>query len=567
MEQKTQSKMKRRLLHSGLTILVLLAVLAVNIGFTVLSERQLLRLDMSGASYNEISNESQTLLDELNPEENNITIYFLADKDELRSTYLGYSNSYYTNLGYTAPTSDLWGMKYVYDIALEFEKKYDFVTVDHLHLTKDAEALEAYRSTAGTTLTKQDVIIDNYTSEKDEDGNVVLDENGEPLMHHNFRIVKRDAFFTFDSDTSYVYAFRGDLRFTATILSLSGANPTVYFVSGHGEAVGDYTAGDNSVAGDYGEAQALRDLFYDAGFATRKIDLAREYQTLFDDDSARIIVIYGPQTDFSGDSVYANGGISEISVLRRFLVEADHHMMVFLNQTEEPLTNLEEYLYDYWGMSFGQSLIKDSGKNSLTEDGLTFFGTYETDEYSVGINLTNQLTELDSLPRAAFSNARPIAFDSNFVQSIGYTEMFASLTAGAVFLAPEDTMLADGSGNSVSEEDQAGAALVALSYETIYNEDNDELATYVLACGGTGFASEAMLTDRSYSNRDVLYYTMRLMSRDTVPFEIDFKVMDDEGLDDITDTDALTWTIILSSLIPAIMLITGTVVFIKRRHS
>ena len=85
MEQKRQSKFTRRLLHSGLTLLVLAAVLAVNIGFTVLSDSQLLRLDMSGASYNEISNESRTLLDQLDPDENNITIYFLADADELRS--------------------------------------------------------------------------------------------------------------------------------------------------------------------------------------------------------------------------------------------------------------------------------------------------------------------------------------------------------------------------------------------------------------------------------------------------------------------------------------------------
>lgn len=567
MEQKTQSKLKRRFLHSGLTILVLLAVLAVNIGFTLLSESQLLRLDMSGANYNEISNESETMLDELKNEENNITIYFLADKDELRSTYLGYANSYYTKMGYEAPTSDLWGMKYVYDIALEFEKKYDFVSVEHLHLTKDAEALEAYRSTTGTVLTKQDVIIDNYTSEKDEDGNPVLDANGEPLMHHNFRIVKRDSFFTFDSETSQVYAFRGDLRFTATILSLSGANPTVYFVAGHGEDIGDYTAGDNSASGDYGKAQALRDLFYDAGFATRKIDLAKEYKDLFADESARILVIYGPKTDFTGDSVYQNGGVSEISVLRRFLVEEDHHLMTFLDQSENPLTNLEEYLYDYWGMSFDQALIKDSGKNSLTTDGMTFLGTYETDEFSVGVNLTNQLTGLDSLPRAAFKNTRPIRFDPSFTQSVGYNEMFASLTAGAVFLAPTDTTGVDYAGNPIKDSDMSGSALAALSYETIMNEDNQEQATYVFACGGTGFASGELLEDQSYSNRDVLFYTMRLMSRDTVPFEIDFKVMDNEGLKDITDTDAMSWTIVLSSLLPAIMLITGAVVFVKRRHS
>ncbi|MBQ8287518.1 MAG: hypothetical protein IJX76_01955 [Clostridia bacterium] len=566
MEQKKQSKIKRRLLHSGLTILVLLAVLAVNIGFTVLSEQQLLRLDMSGASYNEISDESRALLDELNAEENNITIYFLADADELRNTYLDYSNTYYKNLGYDATTS-LWGMKYVYDIALEFANQYDFISVKHLHLTKDAEELEVFRSTVGTTLTKQDVIIDNYTSEKDEDGNDVLDENGDPVMHHNFRIVKRDTFFVFDSDTSYVYGFQGDLRFTANILSLAGANPTVYFVTGHGEPVGDYTTGEFSSSGDYGEAQELRDLFFDAGFTTKKIDLTKEYETLFSDESARILVIYGPETDYAGEAAVASGGVNEIAMIRHFLVQEDHHLMAFLDDTKESLTNLESYLYDYWGVAFEDALIKDSGKNSLSDDGKSFLGVYETDEYSVGINLTNQLTELDSQPRAAFVGARPLTLDPSFTQSIGYSEMYASLVAGAVFLAPEGTSLVAADGSAVSEEDQGGAILAALTYESLMNEENDEVVTYVFTCGGTGFASNELLGSNTYANRDVLYYTMRLMSRDTVPFEIDFKVMDSEGLDDITETEALSWTIILCSLIPAGSLVIGTVVFIKRRHS
>lgn len=566
MEQKKQSKIKRRLLHSGLTIVVLLAVLAVNIGFTVLSDRALLRLDMTDANYSEISNESQTMLNGLNADENNITIYFLADADELRSTYLDYSNSHYQTLGYDASGS-LWGMKYVYDIALEFANRYDFISVKHLHLTKNSDELEVFRSTVGTTLTKQDVIIDNYTSEKDIDGNDVLDENGKPVMHHNFRIVKRDAFFTFDSDTSYVYAFKGDQRFTATILSLAGANPTVYFITGHGEPVGAYSAGEFSSSGDYGEAQELRDLFFDAGFTTKKIDLTKEADMLFEDDSARILVIYGPRTDYQGDAAAASGKVNEIALIRHFLVQEDHHLMAFVDETDAPLYNLESYLYDYWGVSFEDALIKDSGKNGLSDDGLSFLGAYETDQYSVGINLTSQLSELDSQPRAAFKNARPMKLDPNFAQSIGYSEMFASLAAGAVFLAPEGTALAAADGSALSDEEQGGAVLAALTYETLMNDDNDQVATYVFTCGGTGFASNELLDSTAYANRDVLYYTMRLMSRDTVPFEIDFKVMAGEGLDDIDDTAALTWTIVLCSLIPAGSLIMGTIVFIKRRHS
>ena len=566
MEQKRQSKLTRRLLHSGLTILVLLAVLAVNIGFTVLSNSQLLRLDMSGASYNEISNESRTLLDQLDPDENNITIYFLADADELRSTYLDYSNSYYKQMGYDT-TGNLWGMKYIYDIALEFANEYEFVSVKHLPLHKSVQELDAFRSTIGTELTKQDVIVDNYTAEKDANGKDVLDENGNPVMHHNFRIIKRDAFFVFDSETSYVFGFQGDLRFTANILSLSGANPTVYFVTGHGEAVGDYKAGEYSSSGDYGEAQALRDLFFDAGFTTKKIDLSKEADKLFADESARILVIYGPETDFAGEAAAKDGGVNEVALLRHFLVQEDHHLMAFVGETKEPLSNLESYLYDYWGVAFEDALIKDSGRNSLSDNGMDFLGAYETDPYSIGVNLTDQLTKLDSYPRAAFSNARPMTLDPNFVQSVGYSEMFAGLTAGAVFLAPEGTTLVDADGKTLSDAEQKGSILATLTYESFNTDHSDTVATYVFACGGTGFASNELISNNAYANRDVLYYTMRLMSRDTVPFDIDFKVMDKEGLDTITDSEALSWTIVICSLVPLGSLALGTVVFIKRRHS
>ena len=460
MENKKPSKLKRNLLTTGVTLLVLLAVLAVNIGFTWLSNTFLLRVDMSTENFNEISEESRVLLDALKPEENNITIYFLADVDELRSTRRGYANSYYVNQGYDAPVNNLWGMKYVYDLALEFANQYSFVNVKHLSITKDTEELEVFRSTMAAELTKQDVIIDNYTSEKDDHGKEILDEQGNPVMHHNFRIVKRDAFFSMNSETSYAYAFQGDLRFTSTILSLAGKNPTVYFVTGHGEPVGEYTPGEFSSAGDYGEAQTLRDLFFDAGFVTKKIDLASEYEKLFADDSARIVVLYGPRTDFVSDSAYADGKISEISVLRQFLIGKDHHMMVFLDETEKPLSNLEEYLYDYWGVAFGNTLVKDNGKNSLSSDGLHFFADYETDEFSVGINLTDQLFELDSLPRAAFDRTRPITFDPRYTQSIGYSEMSATLVAGATFLAPAGATAVDfnaaAPGNA---RDAAGACL------------------------------------------------------------------------------------------------------------
>lgn len=572
MEKNNQHKFRKSLTAAAITAGILVAVLLLNIGFTLLSNHFLLKIDMTTEKFNEISTDSIKLLDELDPAENNISIYFLADPDELQSPALGYSSAYYTNQGYDAPTNDLWGMKYIYDLAIEFADRYDFISVETLNMRRDAGKIEQFRSTLGTALTSQDVIVDNYTPERDADGNVIEDESGNAVMHHNFRIIKRDNFFAYDSETQYVYAFKGDERFTSTILSLSGANPTVYFVSGHGEAVGDYTPGEYTASGDYGEAQALRDLFFDAGFSTRKIDLSTEYEKLFEDETARIVVVYGPETDYSGNEAYAQGSVSEIDVLRRFLVDPDHHMMVFMDQTEAKLDNLEEYLYDFWGVAFGEGIIKDNGSNSLSEDRLSFIAEYETDKYSVGINLVNQLGALDSKPIVGFTNSRPLVIDSKYTQSSGYYENAATAYAGAVFYAPASAKAGagaqtEGDASAAADEETKGDVLAALTYEILLDSNNDEQNTYVFTCGTTAFASADMLEDTTYGNRDVLYYAMRLMGRETVLFEIDYKIIQSEGLDKITESDATAWTIVLSSMLPLAALITGTVVFVKRRHS
>jgi hypothetical protein len=427
--------------------------------------------------------------------------------------------------------------------------------------------LNEFRTTVATSFTKQNIIVDNYTYETGSDGSPILDEDGEPIMHHNFRVYSRDSFFVFDDSTSYVYAFQGDLTFTSALLSLAGANPTVYFVVGHGEDLGDGTTLDDSMNADYGKASALRDLFFRAGFVTKKIDLQTEYTTLFEDDSARVLVIFGPQEDYAGNTK-DSGKIDEISVIRKFLNREDHHLMTFLDETENELTNLEEYLLDYWGITFVDALVKDTGTNSLTEDGLTFVSEYETDEYSVGVNLTSQLSSMSSSPSAIFPHARIIELSDAFTQSSGFYEETATTYAGSVFNAPSTSLGISYEGEYLDSytEGKVGSVM-AFCYESQYTSNNEEVSTYALFCGTTDFAGQELLNSTAYCNSDVLYVAMRIMGREEVPFDIDFKVVQGEDMSAVTETGVITWTVCLCTLIPLAMLIGGTVVFIKRRHS
>ena len=59
---------------------------------------------------------------------------------------------------------------------------------------------------------------------------------------------------------------------------------------------------------------------------------------------------------------------------------------------------------------------------------------------------------------------------------------------------------------------------------------------------------------------------MRAMGKIQVPVDLDFKVFDDESLD-ITTAEATNWTVFLTAVIPAVFLIAGIVVWIRRKHA
>lgn len=686
----------KRALHGAISTLitagVLVLVILLNVVTTLLFSGGLGFIDFTKENLYRISDESRKLLDEMDPEKNNITIYFLADPDELGNVSL-HGNSQDDD------TSD-WGMRYVYEMANLFASEYSFIKVDTLDLKKDAELIRTvYSSTIATTFDKLDVIIDNCT-----DG-----------VTHNFRVVSRDAFFTFDSSTSTLYAANGDYKYTSTILSLSGTVPTAYFVTGHGEEVGD--PDDDS---DFGKAQAMAELFVEAGFNPVKIDLSKEDFRPDNEDSlvngSSVVVIYGPKTDFSVDFGQGNENkVNEITKLRKYINAKNHHLMVFKDTNVGVLDSLEEYLYDFWGVEFSQNMvIADTSDErtsvAISDDGKTFTAEYETDETSIGVSLTASLLDnLDSIPDMYFKNAGTVKLREDYTSPNGFyeKERTATLFAGSVFNAPglssaiykdgrieaydksvydiyydkyADSLreaaekhytsaemqseikesvtkvirdkyvgekytklytdaynklydekyeaniaagLAEndakkGAGEYASEEiiklneslmDEAEAyadgiivsddgvkeikeetektvkklidsyvddqisytqsgSLMTLTYERWSNElTNNKIPTYVLACGTTEFANKDIIESATYGNRDTLYYAMRLMGKEILPFEIDFIVLRSEALD--TSKVNTTAVLVAMSVIPAALAVTaGIIVLIKRRkHS
>ncbi len=553
-------KFGKRSLFALITCAVLLAVFLLNILVTYIASKNILYLDLTKTNYTEITEITEDSLSSIENSDNDITIYFLADKDELQNAGFGYS------VEQTGNTSDLWGMKHIYELATVYSEKYDFINVKHLDISEDAELLEKYKLSISMTFNKQKVIVDNAVPEKDENGNTVLDANGEPIVHHNFRIASRDYFYSFDTDSHYVLGFNGELRFTSMIMSVAGQSPVAYFAYGHGEEIGAYEIGSNTATSneDYGKAQALRDYIYDSGFIVKKIDIASEYNKLLNDENAMLLIVFDPKNDFCGEEAESDNdpsSVNEIDVLRRFANRKNTHLMFFSDPSEdkEEMPNLDAYLYDYWGLSFDNKTVKDSGASSLSSDGSIFMADYETNRLSPGVSLTAGLSALDSLPRIYFANAGTVSINKAFSNEVGITEGYAVKYSGSVFNAPASAIYKD------TDTNAAASSLMAITYEKWY-ESNNETPTYVLACASTDYVCEKALSNQ-YGNSDVIGYLLKSMQRDLFVFDIEMKEVETEAVEIPSAALLALWNTFIYVIPPITALVLGAIVFIKRKHA
>ena len=615
--------MKHGVISVAITAGVLAAVILFNILFSFLSNKFLWVIDTTPSELVTISDYSRELLSAIDEEENEITIYFLADPDELENYELS---------GHTkGENNSTWGMSYIYNLAKLYEKEFPYIKVDLLDASDDADYIrENFAMSIGVALGPLHIIMANRV-------------NGLTT----YRTMQRDEFFTFSTDTLY---FRGDDKFTSTVLSLSGENPVAYFIEGHGEDVG--TPGDSE---DFGKADALMKLFRDAGFVIEKINLTERDFPVDKDDAlygrAGVAVIYGPDTDFKTD---LDGDVNEITRLRKYLNRKNHNLMVFMDPETEAMPNLDEYLADYWGIRFEDTVLTVDTKNptesgAVTDDGYNYYAQYETNTSSPGSALTSSLLTLETLPRAFFGKSRTVAMNTKWSINDESTMVMEGVTAyklGAAFLTPAKSAIAYKNGgyrvfdadlyeeyvgkyydakyneilplytetyydtayqnhyDSYLEDyrkegltdteiadkckayaegyvkehvdaymasyltlsDSSPSAVMTLTHASWMYELGETISSYALACGTTDFASEEAIENASFSNRDTLFTAIYLFGKNVLPYDIDIIKVESTSSLAIDSTMTAVWFVILAAVVPAGVIAVGITVTIKRRR-
>lgn len=493
-----------------LTTAVIAAVIVLNVVVTALTQRFSLYVDMTGEDLYSVSEACSGMIDELLSSHKDDTvplhydIIFCQPFDTLENTQQ---------------------TKMVYEFAQKLQAKYpDVISLDSIDIITYPSLAEQYKTTTADTVKTTDVIVQSATG---------------------FRKYGIAAFYVFAESDNSVFAFNGELKFTSALLQLAGEyNPAAVFLSGHGEK----------------DSSALQLLFDAAGFDVLNLDLQKGVK---DDkwdlapgelpEYAKVIIVSNPQYDYIG--VNDDGIVNEIDVIDNFLEIKDDgtsgNLLVFMNaDSAGKLPELETYLVE-WGIQFGQAVLKDES-SSTSVDHQTIIASLP--EEGLGSSLHTALRELSSTPLTIVKNACPIYQlwenkNSRMVSSVLTTTKTA------------EAYPADGTGDPVRGQFD----LMTIVCETRYI-NNEPCYAYVVACSSANFADSAYMAQRQYGNSDILYAAMRLaFGKDNVPIDIDFKVLDDVGLS-ISTEQANGWTVAIVTIVPAIMLILGTYVYIRRKH-
>ena len=566
-ESKAEKKYKRksRRIRRIITASVLLLVMALNIAFTVLADKNLWFTDTSDTRYIKDEFTLYTVTPELerlmksevipeinkvnsnraaNGEENiKLKIIFCADPDMVQGdTYLRYAN-------YTAR---------------QLEKLFpEHIEVDYINVNKNPSAVQKYKINSASTIYSSSVIVE-FGSE--------------------FAQIAYKAFFTASSDDEAPWAYNGEKRFASTIMSLTRAEaPIMCITTNHGEEI--YLS-DGSVNPEYTE---FIKVIEGAGYIPMPLNLEKDEIP----ENCRMILTFNPQSDFLAFGNLSGGGISEIEKLDKF-IDKSYNFMYVCNRETPYLENLEEYLEE-WGIKVAREenladelvniAVRDESMNLDGGVGDNMLAEYETT--GKGSTIMQDLISMSYPPKAVFGDSTFIDASDNYVKSYINADELTGIEAAEyyqyfkngvsrnrfdVFKTFETaTAYLD---NDVYEvaTNQHRFSLMTITHESReIQEDNYNMvddASYVFAVASTEFFGNDALKSDAYGNTDILLSALRQTSREVVPVNLSFKAYYVYDIDQnvLMTKNVVSWVYMLALIPAAVVFVVGVVVTVRRKH-
>ncbi len=329
---------------------------------------------------------------------------------------------------------------------------------------------------------------------------------------NRMRLISSDKMYEVKEDQStgstYASSLTVEQHLTTAISYVSGdKNLKVAFTTGHGEQSYD----------------TLSAILTNENITAEKInlrtqDIATDCLTLF---------IMGPANDFSADEVtklfdfVSRGG--SVAVCADF------------KATDLPL--LEQYLTQYWGVYFNNDIIAEQSPSNTVGTPFVFYAMAEEHDITSAVSSA-----------VLWSNSQSISTEYSYGVVSG---ILSKTTETGLSMLPSGEVLAEGN--------------VPLS-AALEKTNSDGTRSRMFASGSHTVFSAEMLNQPALGNRDFLYSVVKYLNRDEGgALTIAPKSLMVTSLA-ISDTLVTVYIVLFSVLPSLIILLTGLIVWIRRRH-
>ncbi len=549
-----------------ITAIVIAAVILLNIVFSLIGDARLWYIDLTRAKYIStdysfytltdecvelIGREAVPMIEQVNRERKGrgeepikLNIVFCADRDDIEND----------------PK-----MRYISYTARGLAKKYSHaISVTYINMTKNPSAVQKYKTTSAATIYNSDVIVE-FGSE--------------------YLVQGVNNFFTADSTSSAPWAYNGEKKLSAMILSVTRAeSPICALTSNHGESLFDENGG---IAAEY---TTFIKLIEGAGYESVVIDLEKDEIP----ENCRMIVTFDPDEDFKAYGNLGEGNVSEIEKLDRYLDGANSFFYICDKDTPS-LKNLEEYLEE-WGVVVAR--VTDNAGNSenytvidevnCTDagEGRVVVGNYAP--AGLGATLTADMRARSYAPKVVFGNGTAILPCENYIKSYATSDEEAGIPAYNYYRYYKNgvarnmfdvfttystaSALVGGDVYEIATEHNL-FRLMTVTQESRSVQDGSydvvNQASYVLSLASAEFLSNDALDSAAYGNTDVVLSALRSTGSEVVTADIDLKVFYSYGVESEAiylrnKPDVWLWCL---SLIPVCaVFITGTVITVRRKY-
>ncbi|MBE6548086.1 MAG: hypothetical protein E7667_04315 [Ruminococcaceae bacterium] len=557
-------KLKKRL-GAVITASVILAVIIINIIFGIFAYKRLWYVDLTLPKYAEmqslytaseqfeglIASDVITSIDRINAdreqkglEKLKVDIIFCSDPDILDE------NEHTRLVHYTART-----------LRKEFPEHFN---IEYTDVKKNPSSVQKYKITSASTINPTDVIFSFGTE---------------------FGVHTLNSFFTVDEDVGEVWAYNGEKKFTATILSLTRTDsPVCALTTNHGEGLFDRDGDKITVKEKY---SSFIKIIEGAGYRVELLDLERDAIP----ENCRMMICFAPTKDFYAFGNSGSTGISEIDKLDKYIDDANAFFYICDRQTPT-LTNLEEYL-DEWGIS-PMRATNEAGIDENYEiydnisctdkDGNILIGKYAS--AGLGASITTDLRALPYPPVVAFGSSCALtpseSYRKVFVNSksdgsgedgviYSYYKNGISRTMYDVFLSGENSF-ATASNSTKYASDIEQFRLFTLTEEAKQVQDTyysiTNLRSFVIGASSTEFFSNEYLDSAAFGNSDVLLSTFRYTSEKNIPVSLDFKAFYEYEINDVMYQTVKPSRIMayLCFIPPLVFLCVCVIIRIRRKH-